>query len=145
MSKNKLFDFDNIWTSGVYMYAAPQFDYDFNRRVAVGGVFDDVIETLNTIAKTTGQKLVNYKFVDDGDVRVYTQDCPGVKKENLTIEVETDKLVVKTKRGDEQEKIQQVIPGKEYDVATADAVLEDGVLTIRFVKKVLEKKTLTVR
>lgn len=145
MSKSKLFDFDNIWTSNVYLYAAPQFDYDFNRRVAVGGVIDDVLHELGEITKLTGQKLVNYKFVDDGDVRVYTQDCPGVKKENLTIEVETDKLIVKTKRDDEQEKIQTVLPGKEYDVAVADAKLEDGVLTIRFAKKVLEKKTLTVR
>jgi HSP20 family molecular chaperone IbpA len=90
--------------------------------------------------------LYNFKLENDGAIQVYTQDLPGVKKEDLALDVlEDNKLQVSYERGGKKYTY-VVIPSKSYDVETADAKLELGVLEIRFTKReVTSKKKILVK
>lgn len=96
------------------------------------------------------------------DLIVLTMDMPGVKKENIVVEVEENKLSIKAKR-EEEEKTEEdkvlnyhfipmeyeetVTLPESVDVETILAKYENGVLTISMQKKdefIKEKKTVKI-
>jgi hypothetical protein len=102
------------------------------------------------VTKTTRYNLPGYnysfKLENDGAVQVYTQDMPGVKKEDLVLEVLGENVLRISYERDEQKYAYDVTPSKDYDVETADAKLELGVLEVRFTKReVASKKKIVVK
>lgn len=86
-----------------------------------------------------------YDVTTDEDGLTLTVDLPGVKKEDVKIE-SADKLVtIKSKRGTEVSSMSYRI-SKDYDIDSADANLEHGVLTLKFCKtKTSNVKTIHVK
>lgn len=76
---------------------------------------------------------VDYDVTTDEKSLTLTIDLPGVKKEDLRVEAEGQKVTVKAKRGDTDFTTAYRL-AKEYDVSQPDAVLENGVLTLKFNK-----------
>lgn len=133
-----------MWNTVITTYGYPGYHSKWEKKV------DDDCETFTKyfqdLLKKTN-RLVDYEFSyeDDGNVQVFTKDLPGVKKEDVSLEViDEQKLLLTTKR-DEKETALNVFPSREYDVNTATAKLELGVLEIRFTKKVVAKKTIEVK
>lgn len=105
---------------------------------------DECLKSFTSAAKRT-QLNYEFKTEDDGNVQVFVQDLPGVKKEDITLEIVDDQqLLLTAKRGEKVVSL-KVIPSKDYDVNTAAAKLELGVLEIRFAKKVVTKKLVEVK
>lgn len=107
-------------------------------------LIDECLKSFTSAAKRTQQNY-EFKTEDDGNVLVFVQDLPGVKKEDVTLEIVDDQhLLLTAKRGEKVVSL-KVIPSKDYDVNTAAAKLELGVLEIRFAKKVVTKKLVEVK
>jgi HSP20 family molecular chaperone IbpA len=88
----------------------------------------------------------NFKRENDGAIQVYTQDMPGVKKEDLILEVLEENILRISYERDGKKYAYDVTPSKGYDVETADAKLELGVLEVRFTKReVASKKKIVVK
>lgn len=105
---------------------------------------DECLKSFTSAAKRT-QLNYEFKTEDDGNVQVFVQDLPGVKKEDITLEIVDDQqLLLTAKRGEKVVSL-KVIPSKDYDVNTTAAKLELGVLEIRFAKKVVTKKLVEVK
>lgn len=64
-------------------------------------------------------------------------DMPGVKKEDLKIEIENNKLFISSKRYDIDTKTEYMlnIDEKKYDLSSLSAALLDGVLELKINKK----------
>jgi HSP20 family molecular chaperone IbpA len=77
-------------------------------------------------------------------VLTWTVELPGVKREDLTVEVvEGNQLLVTGKR-EGRRSTQELIPvARGYKAEGAEAKLEDGVLTLTF--KAAEKKLIEVK
>lgn len=105
---------------------------------------DDVLNRYTTSFKRDTNKL-NYKFTlsEDGTTQVYTQDLPGVKREDLVIEITDGVLLVMSTRDGKKSSI-EVRPSKDFDVNSAKAKLDLGVLEIKFNKIEKAKKTIVV-
>lgn len=58
-------------------------------------------------------------------------DVPGVKKEDLKVTIVDDRITVSGKRG-KQEFTRMYSVDPNYDASSANAVVEDGVLTVTF-------------
>lgn len=74
-----------------------------------------------------------YNVDSDESGLTLTVDLPGVKKDDLKIEALDKTITVKSKRGDEESTTSYRI-SKDYDIDSADAKLENGVLSLRFNK-----------
>jgi HSP20 family molecular chaperone IbpA len=98
------------------------------------------------VTTTTSTLSYSFKLENDGAVQVYTQDLPGVKKEDLSLEVLKENELRVSYERDGKKYSYDIIPSKEYDVETADAKLDLGVLEIRFSKReVASKKKIAVK
>ena len=62
-------------------------------------------------------------------------DIPGVKREDLTLEVTRDGVLVTGKRGETETCKERLLIPSKYDPDNAKATLADGVLTLVFEKK----------
>jgi len=71
---------------------------------------------------------------DTGDGYSFQIEVPGIKKENLKVEVNGENITVSGKRGDQELKRIFDIP-LGADPLSIDAHLEDGVLELRFKKQ----------
>lgn len=74
-----------------------------------------------------------YDVASDESGLTLTVDLPGVKKDDLKIEALDRTVTIKSKRGDEESTASYRI-SKDYDIDSADATLENGVLSLRFSK-----------
>lgn len=86
----------------------------------------------------------SFKLENEGAIQVYTQDLPGVKKEDVNLEIIDGKLRLTAKRN-EKSFAWDIEPSQEYDVETADAKLDLGVIEIRFNKREEVKKKIVVK
>lgn len=129
-----------------YPLSKDAWDYQWAKKGNNIDLFDDCLKHLTAAVKQTKQKLdYEFKTEDNGNVQVFTQDLPGVQKEDVTLEIVDDqKLLLTAKRGGKEIAL-HVIPSQDYDVNTASAKLELGVLEIRFAKKVVTKKLIEVK
>lgn len=79
------------------------------------------------------KRSVSYDVASDEKSLTLTIDLPGVKKEDLRVEATGQTITVKAKRGAEDISTTYRI-SKDYDAATPDALLENGVLNLTFRK-----------
>lgn len=93
-------------------------------------------------------------IVDDGENYAIVMDLPGVKREDLTLDLEHRMLAVRAKRSGYDEKTRLVCRGRDLDrdferrfsIGTdvdrdkVSAQLEDGVLTIRLPRRAEDRK-----
>lgn len=87
----------------------------------------------------------NYDTAVDDSGMTLTIDLPGVKKEDVKIETFNKSMTIKTKRAAEESSMSYRI-SKEYDLHTAAASLENGVLTLKFSKsKSNDARTIEVK
>lgn len=74
------------------------------------------------------------------DRATLTLDLPGVKKEDLSVNVVDDLITVSGKRGKREFTRTYSFEDHNYDAASTSAILEDGVLTVSLERKP-EKKS----
>lgn len=90
----------------------------------------------------------DFRFFDfeyDGDDLVVSCDVPGIKLEDIRLEIEGNQLRVDAARKGIETKRVTTIP-KEYDTETVEATLENGVLSIRLKKMASAKaKTISIK
>lgn len=79
------------------------------------------------------KRNISYDVTSDDKSLTLTVDLPGVKKEDLVVEATGQTVTVKAKRGSEDVSTSYRI-SKDYDVASPDALLENGVLNLTFRK-----------
>jgi len=79
------------------------------------------------------KRSISYDVTTDEKSLTLTIDLPGVKKEDLRVEATGQIVAVKAKRGSEEINTTYRI-SKDYDAATPDALLENGVLNLTFRK-----------
>lgn len=104
-------------------------------------LFDDIYSTtfLNH-PSITKSSLYRVETNDDG--MTLSLDVPGVKSKDLTVQVAgRDISVIGKLRGDEFKQLYRI--SKDYDPETIDALLEDGVLTLK-ICKAHESKSRTI-
>lgn len=89
--------------------------------------FDSLIRNHQSFTK-------NYSVASDNDLMTLSVDLPGVKKDNLKVSVDGQRVTIVSKRN-EKESTQSYNVDEKYDASTIDALLEDGVLTIKFSRK----------
>jgi len=100
--------------------------------------------TWPTVSNQTRAKTF-YDVSSDDDGLTLTVDLPGVKKEDLNVETLDRTITIKSKRGSEDSSLSCRI-SKDYDIDSADASLDHGVLTLRFTKsKSTSSKTIQVK
>jgi HSP20 family molecular chaperone IbpA len=104
-----------------------------NRKSMFDSLFD---ETFDGFFRSTG---LDYKKTDDGSL-VMTVDLPGVKEENINIEVSTDNILTvkgerKTATSTSSVQKSLTIP-EDFDPDSVKAELADGVLTLTLFAKV---------
>jgi HSP20 family molecular chaperone IbpA len=116
------------------------------------GLFSEINDSEN---KTTKEKLIqlNHNFIETDESYVIEIDAPGVKKQDIEIDLNNKKLTVNGERkcGDSEYIKKQssfgkfkkvfVMPDNTDDEITA--VMEDGVLTIT-VKKITKNKKISI-
>lgn len=91
------------------------------------------------------RRKISYDVVADSDSLILTVDLPGVKKEDLKVEAVGQTVTVNAKR-DEEDYTTSYKISKDYDPLQADALLENGVLTLKFKKsKSDDRRQITVR
>jgi HSP20 family protein len=117
-------------------------DRIFDDFFGLGGWGSDLVRGENVVTYTYGyprQKKI------EGGVQM-SWDLPGVKKEDLKIDVEKNILKISAKRYDLDEQFTSTYKLSEiYDRESADAQLSDGILTITFKEREDAKpKRLTV-
>lgn len=72
----------------------------------------------------------------NGDVCTFSIDVPGVKPENVQLEIKEGLLTLKTTRKDTSYvQIQSIYVDDNWNLDSADAELEYGVLTVKFTRK----------
>jgi HSP20 family molecular chaperone IbpA len=91
---------------------------------------------------STLQSRVNYNVTTNDAGLVLKVDLPGVKKEDLKVEVSDRTLHIKGKRDQEDISIAYKI-SKDFSADDPDAKLEDGVLSLNF-RKLSESGTKTI-
>lgn len=79
----------------------------------------------------------------DEEGRIYTLDLPGVRKENLSIEVVDGTLRVKWNRAGRENG--EIDLAEDVDDENIDARLEDGVLTVKVVSRKRSSRKVEVR
>lgn len=84
-------------------------------------------------SRAQSKRSISYDVTSDDKSLTLTVDLPGVKKEDLRVEATGQTLTVKAKRGVEDISATYRI-SKDYDTATPDALLENGVLNLTFRK-----------
>jgi HSP20 family molecular chaperone IbpA len=70
-------------------------------------------------------------LADNGRTKPFTVDIPGVKKENVSLELQGYALKLTTTRG-KIESSRTIILNKRVDLSTIKSTLEHGVLTVDF-------------
>jgi len=90
----------------------------------------------------TLQSRVNYNVTTNDAGLVLKVDLPGVKKEDLKVEVSDRTLHIKGKRDQEDISISYKI-SKDFSADDPDAKLEDGVLSLNF-RKLSESGSKTI-
>jgi len=91
------------------------------------------------------RKKINYDVVSDDASLTLIIDLPGVKKEDLHVESIGQTISIKAKRGEEDCTAAYKI-SKDYDPAQVDALLENGVLTLKFNRaKSADTRSITVK
>lgn len=102
--------------------------------------FDDVLDRLDTYPLTPDRLSCQEK---DG-VLTWKIELPGVKREDLTVEVGQGNRLLVTGKREGHRTIQELIPVTSgYRAEEAEATLADGVLTLTF--KAVEKKLIEVK
>lgn len=79
------------------------------------------------------KRNISYDVTSNDKSLTLAVDLPGVKKEDLLVEATGQTIIVKAKRGSEDISATYRI-SKDYDTATPDALLENGVLNLTFRK-----------
>lgn len=106
-------------------------------------LFDDLLGVLDPLTPLSVRpRAGSYLTMDVGVRRDVTEDelklnidLPGVKKEDVEISFESNTLKVLSKRADLQsESTHRCSLSNEWDQDSAEASLEDGVLTLRLKK-----------
>lgn len=97
--------------------------------------FEDVFDRLNSEAISLYQKkLSSLTYLEDDGSFCYTLDLPGVKQENLTVEVLNKVISVKAERKTKVSSYSATetmsVPDN-FDTSKLSAELSDGVLTIK--------------
>lgn len=122
------------------------------KRTAIDRIFDDffgfgslgseLARGENVVTHTYGYP--RQKKIEGGIQMAW--DLPGVKKEDLNIDVESSMLKISAKRYDMDEQFTSTYKLSEiYDRESADAQLADGILTITFKEREdVKPKRLTV-
>lgn len=109
------------------------------KRTAIDRIFDDLFSFGSLTARDDAVKTYTYGYPRQNKIEGGIQmawDLPGVKKEDLKIDVENGHLKISAKRYDLEEEFSSTYKISEiYDHQTADAQLQDGILTISFKEK----------
>lgn len=88
----------------------------------------------------------NFSVKTENDYLVFSIDLPGVKREDLSVTVIGNILTIKSKRDNKESRTSWNI-SKDYNTESVDAMLADGVLTLKISKsssaatKTIEVKT----
>jgi HSP20 family protein len=85
---------------------------------------------------------VSYDVEEKDGKLTYEVDMPGVKRDDLVVNVKDEKVTIKGKRANREFTYAASIRG--YDPETVDATLEDGVLTLT-AEKAKESEGITVQ
>jgi len=95
--------------------------------------------------RTRGSILNDYRVESTAEGLELSVDLPGVKLKDLTVQVSGRQVNITGKaRGEDVKHVYRI--SKDFDPDTAEAVLEDGVLTLRFKKsKEQEARTLEIK
>lgn len=92
---------------------------------------NDVFDLFNDFMFESRELLTDIS--DDGVLKM-EMDLPGVKKGDLELTYNDQKIIIDAKRGEKSLK-KTVLVHESYDLSTAQASLEDGVLTVKVKKK----------
>ena len=85
------------------------------------------------------EKHYAYDVVSNGNHLTLSLDLPGAKQSDLKITAEGRNLLISGKQKGKDFKYSYCID-KQYEPESATAKLEDGVLTVKFAKKNVEKQ-----
>lgn len=95
------------------------------------------------VSRSSTRLAYDYESNEDG--LTLTIEMPGVKSEDLNVQVVDKEVRVKGKRKGKEFQNSYVI-SKLYDPATCAAALSDGILTLRFSRvETLKPKTIDVK
>lgn len=116
--------------------------WNYHKLSLIDDFFDtlsnDKIFWMNTHEKTLKSQM---KLLSDKDgTTVWTLDLPGVKRADLSVTQDSDAVRIVGKRGELKFDNKYTFP-EEYDVSTATATLEDGVLYLTVLRKTKSFKT----
>lgn len=109
----------------------------YNEMVPVFG-FGDLFDTLNEDVKTCGSCMPRSSVSEKGGIYTLEVELPGVKKSDIDVNVEGDALSIKATRKSATSEMHYERSFKlsdEINPDSAEAFLENGILTFKFTKK----------
>lgn len=98
----------------------------------------DLFDTLNEDVKACGSCMPRASLSENGGIYTLEVELPGVKKSDIDVHVEGDKLSIKALRksaSSEMHYERSFRLADEINPDSAEAFLENGILTFKFTKK----------
>lgn len=108
-----------------------------NEMVPVFGL-SDLFDTLNEDVKACGSCMPRASLSEKGGIYTLEVELPGVKKSDIDVHVEGDTLSIKATRksaSSEMHYERSFRLADEINPDSAEAFLENGILTFKFTKK----------
>lgn len=100
--------------------------------------FSDLFDTLNDDVKACGSCMPKASVSEKGGIYTLEVELPGVKKSDIDVNVEGDTLSIKAMRkkaSSEMHYERSFKLAEEVNPESAEAFLENGILTFKFTKK----------
>ncbi|MCI5600725.1 MAG: Hsp20/alpha crystallin family protein [Hallerella porci] len=99
---------------------------------------NDWFDTLNEDVKACDSYVPRATVSEKGGIYTLEVELPGVKKSDIDVDIEGDTLTIKATRKSATSEMKYERSFKlseDLNAENADAFLEDGILTFKFVKK----------
>ncbi len=109
----------------------------YNEMVPVFGL-SNLFDTLNDDVKACGSCMPRSSVSEKGGIYTLEVELPGVKKSDIDVNVEGDTLSIKATRksaSSEMHYERSFKLAEEINPDSAEAFLENGILTFKFTKK----------
>ncbi len=109
----------------------------YNEMIPVFGL-SNLFDTLNDDVKACGSCMPRSSVSEKGGIYTLEVELPGVKKSDIDVNVEGDSLSIKATRKSATSEMhyeRSFKLGEEINPDSAEAFLENGILTFKFTKK----------
>jgi len=109
----------------------------YNEMIPVFGL-SNLFDTLNDDVKACGSCMPRSSVSEKGGIYTLEVELPGVKKSDIDVNIEGDSLSIKATRKSATSEMhyeRSFKLGEEINPDSAEAFLENGILTFKFTKK----------